>query len=160
VVFGIAGSIPLIWTSRTQAGQVSATLAKFGRKGDVVAFCPDQLGPSVFHLLPPHRYREITFPRDTGPQYVNWINYSRATAAGNPAQFASLLERLAGSTHTIWYVWAPGYETYKTKCEQIEGAILADHSVAATEMFPYTQVLNSSVIYEAMELVRFTPTAG
>jgi uncharacterized membrane protein len=95
VAFGIAGSVPNIWTSRTQAGQVAASLATMGHQGDIVAFCPDQLGPSVHRLLPPGRYRQITFPRETGPQYVNWVNYAQATAAGNPVQFASLLERLS-----------------------------------------------------------------
>ena len=45
VAFGLAGSLPDIWTSRTQAGEVAATLAQLARPGDVVAFCPDQLGP-------------------------------------------------------------------------------------------------------------------
>ena len=160
VAFGIAGSIPNIWTSRTQAGQVGAALARYGRPGDVVAYCPDQLGPSVFHLLPAHRYRQITFPRETGPQYVNWINYATATARGNPAQFASLLERVAGTGHTIWYVWAPGYETYKTKCEEIENTLLADPSLQGRTIFPFTMNLNSSVIYEDMELVQFTYVPG
>jgi 4-amino-4-deoxy-L-arabinose transferase-like glycosyltransferase len=35
---GLAGSIPNIWTNRTQAGEVAATLAGDGRLGDVVAF--------------------------------------------------------------------------------------------------------------------------
>jgi mannosyltransferase len=160
VAFGIAGSVPNVWTSRTQAGEVASSLATLGRQGDIVAFCPDQLGPSVFHLLPPHRYREITFPRETGPQYVNWINYAQATAAGNPVQFSSLLERLAGSSHDIWYVWAPGYETYQTKCEQIEQVMLTDHAFTARTIFPYTQVMSPSVIYEDMELVQFVPVGG
>ncbi len=160
LIFGIAGSLPNVWTSRTQAGQVGAALAADGHVGDIVAYCPDQLGPSVFHLLPAGRYRQITFPRETGPQYVNWINYSRATAAGNPAQFASRLESLSRSTHDIWYVWAPGYETLHTKCEQIENDLQADPSFTAHEIFPFTQVLNSSVIYEDMELVQFVPVHG
>jgi mannosyltransferase len=160
VIFGIAGSVPNIWTSRTQAGQVSAALATLGHSGDVVAYCPDQLGPSVSRLLPVGRYRQITFPRETGPQFVNWVDYAAATAAGNPAHFAARLETMAGPTHSIFYVWAPGYETYHTKCEQIENLLQDDHSLATHEIFPFTQVLNSSVIYEDMELVRFTPVPG
>ncbi len=162
VAFGIAGSLPNIWTSRTQAGQVSAALARLGQKGDVVAFCPDQLGPSVYHLLPGARYREITFPRGAGPKFVNWVDYADATAAGNPAQFADRLEKMGASAHSIWYVWAPGYETYHTKCEEIENDLLADHTLSGRTIFPFTQVLNSSVIYEDMELVQFThlPTTG
>jgi len=155
VVFGVAGSLPNIWTSRTQAGQVSAALAKFGRAGDVVSYCPDQLGPSVSHLLPSNRYRQITFPRQTGPQFVNWVDYAAATQAGNPAQFALKLEKLSASAHSLWYVWAPGYETYHTKCEEIENDLLADPAYSARTIFPFTKVLNSDVIYEDMELVQF-----
>jgi hypothetical protein len=129
VAFGIAGSLPNIWTSRTQAGQVATALAQLGKKGDVVAYCPDQLGPSASHLLPTNKYRQITFPRGTGPQFVNWVDYAQATAAGNPNTFADRLEKMAGPTHTIWYVWAPGYETYKTKCEEIENDLLADKAL-------------------------------
>ena len=160
VIFGIAGSLPNIWTSRTQAGQVSAALATLGHQGDIVAYCPDQLGPSVSRLLPTGRYRQITFPRETGPQFVNWVDYAQATAAGNPGQFVSRLASMSGSTHDIFFVWAPGYETYHTKCEQIEIGLQDDHSFTAREIFPFTQVLNSSVIYEDMELVRFSPVTG
>jgi len=162
VAFGIAGSLPNVWTSRTQAGEVSAALAKLGRPGDVVAYCPDQLGPSVYHLLPAGRYRQITFPRETGPEFVNWVDYAKATAAGNPVQFANRLESMGASAHSIWFVWAPGYETLHTKCEQIENDLLADHGLFGVTTFAFTQVLNSSVIYEDMELVQFThvPAAG
>ncbi|HEY5250340.1 MAG TPA: glycosyltransferase family 39 protein [Acidimicrobiales bacterium] len=160
VVFGIAGSVPNIWTSRTQAGQVSTSLAKLGKKGDIVAYCPDQLGPSVSRLLPGDRYRQITFPRDTGPQFVNWVDYAQATAAGNPARFAAKVESLAGSTHTIWLVWASGYETYHTKCEQIVNDLLGDHGYTTRTVFQATQLLNSSVVYEHMGLVQLTPVAA
>jgi mannosyltransferase len=161
-VFGIAGSVPLIWTSRTQAGEVATALAKFGRPGDVVAFCPDQLGPSVYHLLPTHRYQEITFPRGTSPAFVNWVDYGDAVAAGNTVAFASRLEKMATSSNSIWYVWAPGYETYKDKCGDIENDMIADHALSARVIFPFYVSTSPSAIYEDMELVQFThvPAAG
>jgi hypothetical protein len=155
VVFGVAGSVPNIWTSRTQAGQVSAALATLGHQGDVVSYCPDQLGPSVNHLLPSGRYQQITFPRQTGPQYVNWVDYADATAAGNPAKFAAKVEQMSANSHSLWFVWAPGYETYHTKCEQIVNDLIADPAYSARTIFPFTKVLNSDVIYEDMELVQF-----
>ncbi len=97
VAFGLASGLPSAWTSRTQAGQVASTLAQLGRPGDVVAYCPDQIGPSVNRLLPPGRYREITFPRGTGPQFVNWVDYATASARGHPASFATRLEQLSAA---------------------------------------------------------------
>ncbi|MHB8681521.1 MAG: glycosyltransferase family 39 protein [Acidimicrobiales bacterium] len=158
VAFGLAGSIPNVWTSRTQAGQVAATLAQFGRPGDVVAFCPDQLGPAVNRLVPAGRYQGITFPRRTGPQFVDWVDYADASRAGDPAAFAARLEAMSAPAHQIWFVWAPGYQTLGTKCESIENALLADKALGAQEMFPYRQVNNSWITYEDMELVRFVHT--
>ncbi len=155
VAFGLAGGLPSTWTSRTQAGEVAATLAQLGRPGDIVAFCPDQIGPSVNRLVPQGRYREITFPRGTGPQFVNWVDYATASNRGHPAAFATMLERLSSPGHQIWLVWAPGYQTFGTKCEQIEADLLADTSLGAHEMFPYNQVADSWITYESMELVRF-----
>jgi hypothetical protein len=155
VAFGLASGLPSAWTSRTQAGEVAATLAKLGRPGDVVAFCPDQIGPSVNRLVPPGRYREITFPRGTSPEFVDWVDYAAASAAGHPASFAARLERMSAPSHQIWLVWAPGYQTFGTKCEQIEADLLADTSLGAHEVFPYAQVSDSWITYESMELVRF-----
>jgi len=155
VAFGVAGSVPNIWTSRTQAGEVAATLARLGRPGDVVAYCPDQLGPAVHRLLPAGRYREITFPRGTGPAFVNWVDYSAASRAGHSGTFAARLEQLSAPVHQIWLVWAPGYQTFGTKCETLETDLLADRSLGAHEMFPYRQVTDSWITYENMELVRF-----
>ena len=69
----------------------------------------------------------------------------------------SSLASLSRSTHDIWYVWAPGYQTYHTKCDQIEIDLQQDPSFTVHEIFPFTQVLNSDVVYEDMELVQFVP---
>jgi mannosyltransferase len=158
--FGLASAVPNIWTSRTQAGEVAATLARLGQPGDVVAFCPDQIGPATNRLLPPGRYREITFPRGTGPEFVNWVDYAAASRAGNPATFATVLERMSAPTHQIWLVWAPGYQTFGTKCETLETDLLADRSLGAHEMFPYAPGSDPWITYESMELVRFVHTGS
>ena len=109
VVAGLAGSVTNITTNRTQAGQVAAAIARTGRPGDIVAYCPDQLGPAVDRLLPADRYQQTTFPRGTGPTFVNWVDYGAASAAGNPLTFAQHLESLAASpSRQIFLVWAPG----------------------------------------------------
>ena len=155
VAFGLASGLPNVWSSRTQAGQVAAALAAMGRPGDVVAFCPDQIGPIVNRLVPPGRYRQITFPRGTGPAFVDWVDYASASRRGNPGAFAARLEKMSAPAHQIWLVWAPGYQTFGTKCEQLEAALLGDTSLGAHEVFPYRQVADSWITYESMELVRF-----
>jgi mannosyltransferase len=157
VAFGLAGSIPNVWTSRTQAGQVVAVLAAGGRSGDVVAFCPDQLGPAVGRLLPAGRYQAVTFPRGTGPEFVDWVDYGAATGAGDPAAFAAHLEALAGGTHRIWFVWQGGYQTLGTKCEAIAGTLEASPRRRAQQMVVGVAPRQALVGYEGMGLIRFTP---
>jgi hypothetical protein len=94
---------------RTQAGQVDAVLNVQAQPGDLVVFCPDQLGPAVDRLLQVKGVTEITFPRAIGPQRVDWVDYKKVIAATDVGTFAqSALARL-GSGHTLWLVWKDGY---------------------------------------------------
>ena len=106
-------------------------------------------------LVPAGRYRMITFPAARAPAFVNWVDYAEATAAGNPAAFATRLEQMSAPGHQIWLVWAPGYQTYGTKCEDLETDLLADRALGAHEMFPYAPGTDPWITYEDMELVRF-----
>ncbi len=152
VLFGLAGAIPNITTNRTQSGQVAAAIRAHVQAGDVVAYCPDQLGPSTSRLLP-QSVDQITFPRRTPPQIVDWIDYAKVNEAASVASFVHLLERQAAGAHTIWMVWAPGYATYGSDCEQITADLQADRAFRAV------QVVNAhpARYYEPMYLWRFTP---
>jgi 4-amino-4-deoxy-L-arabinose transferase-like glycosyltransferase len=155
IVAGLAGSIPNITTNRTQAGEVAAAIAAHGHPGDIVAFCPDQLGPAVYRLLPGGRYVQTTFPRGTGSEFVNWVDYATATRKGSPLAFAERLESLAHrSGRQIFVVWAPGYQTYGVKCEGIIDTLQADPGYRAESLVAG----DGAQFYQPMWLVRFTPT--
>ncbi len=154
VVAGLASAIPNITTNRTQAGQVAAAIAVRGRPGDVVAYCPDQLGPAVNRLLPAGRYQQSTFPRGTGPTFVDWADYAAASRAGSPVAFSEHLKAVAGAHRRIYLVWAPGYETLGTKCEGIVQTLQADPAFQARELV----VGEPATFYQPMWLVQFTPT--
>jgi len=157
MVAGLAASIPNITTNRTQAGQVARAIAPRAAPGDVVAYCPDQLGPAVARLLPADTYRQITFPRGTSPEFVNWVDYGDASRAGHPALFATRLEAMAGSDHQIFVVWAPGYQTLGTKCEQVVETLQAPGS--GYTLHNLVQ-LNATSFYQPMNLYQFTPDHG
>jgi len=159
VACGLAGSFPNIWTSRTQAGQVAAALAAGARPGDVIAFCPDQLGPAVDRLMPPGRYQEVTFPRRSSPAFVDWVDYAAVNEHADPAAFAAYLEALAGSSHQVWFVWMGGYQSLATKCESIGGQLQADRHFAARQAVAGVAPTQALVGYEGMGLLRFTPVA-
>jgi hypothetical protein len=155
-LFGLGTSESNISTQRSQAIDVASVLARAGKAGDVVAYCPDQLGPDTSRLLPSGRYQQITFPRGTGPQFVDWVNYAQATGSASPQAFARRLEQMSAPDHVIWYVWAPGYETYGGKCEEIETTLLADPHLGGDEIFTY----EGGTFYEPMELVEFAYRKG
>lgn len=154
VVLGVISSIPDVTTNRTQAGQVSSVIAAHGRPGDVVGYCPDQLGPAVNRLLPAGRYVQTTFPRDTGPEFVNWVDYASAIEAASPVAFAERLESLAARTNgQIFLVWAPGYASYGLKCEQIVQTLQDNPNYRVQYMISG----NAVSFYQPMWMVRFMP---
>jgi hypothetical protein len=123
VLLGLGAAIPNAFISRTQAAQVAAAILAKAQAGDVVAFCPDQLGPAVSRVLD-NRFIEVTYPRRTSPDFVDWVDYAKVNEAAHPGGFARYLAQLAGP-HDIWYVFAPGYLTFGTSCESIAGDLAA-----------------------------------
>jgi hypothetical protein len=99
---------------------VAVAINAQAKPGDVVAFCPDQLGPAVYRQIEnPSQYDMITFPRETGPAIVNWVDYAQTVGAARPGHFADVVARRAGTTHHVWLVWQSMYQSFGIKCEQI-----------------------------------------
>lgn len=116
VVVGLVFSVRNVTRQRTQAGQLAAAIVSGAGPDDVVAFCPDQLGPAVSRLLP-GSLEMVTFPSLTGPQRVDWVDYEERMAAGDPAAFARAVDQRAGAG-AVWLVYSPGYRTLDRKCER------------------------------------------
>ncbi len=154
VLLGVVSSIPDVTTNRTQAGQVAAALAAHGKPGDVVAYCPDQLGPAVNRLLPAGRYVQTTFPRSSGPEFVNWVSYAAAVHAASPGVFAERLEALAAAGRQIFVVWAGGYQGYGVRCEQIIETLQDSPDYRVQSLISG----NDISFYQPMWMVRFVPT--
>src|SRR5262249_61026382 len=94
---------------RTQAGRIAPVLNVQAQPGDLVVYCPDQLGPAVDRLLHVRGATGITFPRALGPQRVDWVDYKEVIDATHVDAFAqATLARLA-SGHTLWLVLGGGY---------------------------------------------------
>ena len=121
-VLGLVGGVRSMILRRTSADSVADLIAAHGgRPGDVVAYCPDQLGPDVTRLLP-HGYRQLTFPDGADPKIVNWVDYADRNRAADPAAFARRVLGLAAGRN-IWYVWMPGYRTLDRQCEKVNNAL-------------------------------------
>ena len=117
--FGVANLL----TDRTQAGQVAAAIEAEAGPGDVVAYCPDQLGPGTSRLLddgPPG----VRFPDAGDPRFVDWVDYAARVEAGDPAAFADeVVERAGGGD--VWLVWSGEYRTVEGVCEELVNALAA-----------------------------------
>jgi mannosyltransferase len=151
VVIGFIGGARNVVTNRTQASQVTDQITAAAKPGDVVGYCPDQLGPDVSRLLPASpALKQYTFPRFESPKFVDWVDYADRNAKSNPDAYAQgLLKRAAG--HTIWMVYSTGYKTLEGKCE----AIL--NSLAAARGQNENLVTPDDDIYEFMGLRRYNP---
>jgi hypothetical protein len=157
VVAGLIGSVQNVTTQRTQAPKVAAVIDAHAKPGDIIALCPDQLGPAVYRAVAhPAGYTMVTFPRGTGPQFVDWVRYPSVVAAANPKAFAAKLVAEAGRTHRIWLVWQPGYQTFGVKCDLVASTLLSEprwggHNWVAP---------NGATYYEPMTLTEYAPQGG
>lgn len=152
VGLGFVGGIRNVATQRTQAGEVAAVLRHEAQPGDVVVYCPDQVGPSV-HRLAPEGLDEVTFPAFAGPERIDWVDYKARVKAANVDDFArAALQRAEG--RTLWYVSAPGYTTHVGICEAI-----SDRFAAARPRLVRT--LSNDQIFEKPGLEEFrAPSSG
>jgi hypothetical protein len=114
---GLTGGIRNATTQRTQAAEVAAVLRTDARPGDLVVYCPDQLGPGVARIAPAG-LEQVRYP-DFGPaDKVDWVDYKERLAAADPKAFArEALNRAQG--RTLWLITAPGYTTHKDACDVI-----------------------------------------
>jgi mannosyltransferase len=155
VVAGLISSAQNVTTQRTQAGAVAAAINTHAKAGDIIAFCPDQLGPSVYRQVDDTaRYDMLTFPRRTSPAIVDWVDYAHTVNAASPTAFADDVAHKAAGNHTVWLVWQPGYQTYGIKCETIAANLstLATQSGGGARNYV---VNRPALFYEPMNLTEF-----
>jgi mannosyltransferase len=101
---------------RTQAVQVADVLNVEAQPGDVVVYCPDQLGPAVSRLLGVPRVTQLTFPRMTGPERVDWVNYVSVISHTDVGTFAQEVFSQLSPQNTLWLVWRDGYKGFGHDC--------------------------------------------
>ncbi len=123
VVVGLVASLEEVLEIRTQAPDVARAIEAGSVAGEVVAYCPSQLGPGVSRLLPDDR-RELTFPDLDGAGRVDWTDYLEHVQRGDPRTFAAEILERAGDG-PLWLVWAGGHRGLGRKCEDVVQAIEA-----------------------------------
>jgi len=138
-------------TNRTQVAPLVEAAGRDGlAPGDVVVYCPDQLGPAGAAVAPAG-LRQVTFPALGDPRFVDWVDYGTRNAHADPAAFARAVSVLAGH-HAVWLIWAPDYRTLGTSCEQVVQQL-------GQLRPPANQLVASDPVhyYEHANLVRYPP---
>lgn len=125
VIVGLGSGARNVFNDRTQAAQVADAIRARAQPGDVVLYCPDQLGPSVSRLLGGTRgLDQRTYPRGDRPELVDWVDYKERRSRTNTDAFAREVAARAGPDHTIWYVVAVQYRGgNEGDCDAIQGAL-------------------------------------
>jgi hypothetical protein len=120
VAVGAASGVPAAAHARTTAGGVATAFRAQAQPGDLLVYCPDQLGPPVARLLG-SGYDQVVYPSLGAPQLVDWVDYRARQDAAVPVRVArQLLERAAG--RQLFVLAATGYRTFEGDCE---GLLLA-----------------------------------
>lgn len=118
-VFGGYNNVTL---ARSQAGEAAAAIQRNARPGDVVAVCPDQLGPALTRVL--HGDLQVgSYPTFSDPHIVDWSDYVKRTHAATPDAFANDLLKRAGPDGRIFVVWSDGYVTHRKLCTDLVVAL-------------------------------------
>ena len=101
---------------RTQAVQIAADLNAKAQPGDMVVYCPDQLGPAVDRLLNVPDVTELTYPRLMGPQRIDWVDYLSTIRDTSPQARALQIRNKLNPGSTLFLVWRNGYEGFGGSC--------------------------------------------
>ncbi|MCB0959415.1 MAG: glycosyltransferase family 39 protein [Acidimicrobiales bacterium] len=118
---GALGGYRNVTVERTDARQSAAAIEAVGQPGDLVVYCPDQLGPSTNRVLAPG-FDEVTYPAFDDPERVDWVDYQARLDAADPVEFAvEALER-AGD-RDVFLVYSTSYVTHEDICPELFNAL-------------------------------------
>jgi hypothetical protein len=149
VGFGLGCAVPSLAQPRSEAPQIAAGL-RAAAPGDLVVFCPDQLGPSVARVAPTG-LRLVVYPDLAPAARVDWTDYAQRNDSRTPdAVAADVLARSGG--RAVWVVTGSGY---RVPSDATCRAFVDD--VAALRGDPTLVVGRSGSYYEGARLQVFSP---
>lgn len=135
---------------RTMGQEFAHAIAADAGPDDVVAICPDQLGPATLRSLPDD-VEAMGLPALERPTRIDWRDYEQRNEAAEPADaVAEILER-AGSG-TVWLVINTHYRTYEGYCEGVQAGLQAARPVSGIVVPD-----RGGEVFEGGTLLRFLP---
>jgi mannosyltransferase len=152
VVAELGVCIQNAWQPRSQAGLVAAVLDQQAKAGDVVVYCPDQLGPPTSRLTRTGA-RQVVFPNFAGPAVVDWVDYRARIRAASPQRFARDVSAMAGP-HRVWLVWSLQVKPLTADCSGVIDNLVALRGI------PRQPVRRDPAYNETMSLNEYGPPTG
>lgn len=143
VLFGFAVSVDEARRDRTQGADVAALINEGFAEGDVVVYCPDQVGPATQRGIRGSP-SSFAFPRGDG-DFVDWQHYRETIAETSVDRFVADLVNQA--ENNIWLVSGFGYKGFDDRCQTIGNELARTHQPQ--------QLLAPSDVFEPMLLTRF-----
>jgi mannosyltransferase len=117
VGFALTGIFWVNYYQRIQSVEVADAIAAHARPGDVVVYCPDQLGPGYSREMPDGLI-ELVYPALGSPERVDWVGYEERNTSADPAAIADEIRERADGNATF-VVWMSDYRTYGEQCEDL-----------------------------------------
>lgn len=144
VALGLAVSVDEARRDRTQGSDAAALIDGSAEPGDVVVFCPDQVGPATLRGIA-GPVTSFAYPRGDG-RFVDWQDYSETIADTGVDSFVSSVLTEAGD-HDVWLVSGFGYKNLGDRCEAIINELGQNRRAQ--------RLLAPSDVFEPMLLTRY-----
>jgi hypothetical protein len=138
-IFGLINGSQYVFNDRTQARQVADVLRARAGAGDIVLYCPDQLGPAVTRLAPKNLV-QLAVPTLGPADRVNWVDYAKRNENANGTAIADKALAMAGDKHNIWLVESEDYKTYDELCPAVQFELQSKRPHAVAQVTPRDSV--------------------
>ncbi|NNE74073.1 MAG: hypothetical protein HKN26_10440 [Acidimicrobiales bacterium] len=145
--FALATAAYVSNIDRSQSEAIAESINEVARPGDLVVFCPDQLGPAASRYLDP-AIDAVTYPELGEPERVDWRDYADRNEAADPSAFVDRINQR--SSGTIFVVLATGYLTLEGQCERVVEELSVGRAATTT-------IAADADRYEPGALIRFEP---
>jgi uncharacterized membrane protein len=147
---GVIGAYRNVTLDRSDAARSAAAIDERAAPGDVVLFCPDQLGPSTSRLLTAE-VDAVTYPRLEAPELVDWVDYKARLETTSPAEVAAEVLERAGDGQ-VFLVYSTSYVTHEEICPSLFNELGAAR--------PPEVLTETTEAWEPSAVVLFAPPAG
>lgn len=145
VLAGVGAALNVL-RERSAGERFASYIETHGEVGDVVAFCPDQLGPAALRYLA-DGFDAVGIPTLERPERIDWVDYADRNASADPETLARALTERAGRS-TIWLVHDAGYRTYEDLCEGLLANLAAHRPRNAARITEAEGIDERGTLYE------------